>query len=173
MILKTPKKYKFLGVTKTQGLHSPYILGDTTRPTYNICPSWIKIGSKTAEKNSAQTNRQTNRHYENNGHWSLGRQPIMYKRLPAGMSRTIWESLRECSPSVTDTCTPLVVCSSSQCVLVVRPHRGTTYTLFTQYNRLSNGLSNGLTTSCIVYTNIQPVVNWFDNMLYRVNGALT
>ena len=28
----------------------------------------MEIGSKTAEKNSAQTNRQTNRHYENNGH---------------------------------------------------------------------------------------------------------
>jgi len=28
----------------------------------------IEIGSKTAEKNSAQTNRQTIRHYENNGH---------------------------------------------------------------------------------------------------------
>jgi len=30
-------------------------------------PSLIEIGSKTAEKNSAQTNRQTNR-YGNNGH---------------------------------------------------------------------------------------------------------
>jgi len=28
----------------------------------------IEIGSKTAEKNSAQTNRQTDRPYENNGH---------------------------------------------------------------------------------------------------------
>ena len=33
-----------------------------------MCPSLIQIGSKTAEKNSAQTNRQTDRHYENNGH---------------------------------------------------------------------------------------------------------
>jgi len=32
-----------------------------------MCPSLIEIGSKTAKKNSAQTNRQTNRHYENNG----------------------------------------------------------------------------------------------------------
>ena len=31
-----------------------------------MCPSLIEIGSKTAEKISAQTNRQTNRHYENN-----------------------------------------------------------------------------------------------------------
>ena len=45
----------------------PYILGDTTRPRH-MCPSLIEIGSKTVEKNSAQTNRQTDRHYENNGH---------------------------------------------------------------------------------------------------------
>jgi len=38
---------------------------------YNICPSLIEIGSKTAEKNSAQTNRQTNRHYENNVHLAV------------------------------------------------------------------------------------------------------
>jgi len=31
----------------------------------------IETGSKTAEKNSAQTNRQTNRHYENNGHLAV------------------------------------------------------------------------------------------------------
>jgi len=35
----------------------------------------IEIGSKTAEKNSAQTNKQTdrktNRHYENNGHLAV------------------------------------------------------------------------------------------------------
>jgi len=31
----------------------------------------IEIGSKTAEKNSAQTNRQTMRHYENNGHLAV------------------------------------------------------------------------------------------------------
>jgi len=31
----------------------------------------IEIGSKTAEKNSAQTDRQTDRHYENNGHLAV------------------------------------------------------------------------------------------------------
>ena len=36
-----------------------------------MCQSLIEIGSKTAEKNSAQTNRQTNRHYKNNGHLAL------------------------------------------------------------------------------------------------------
>jgi len=40
-----------------------------------MCPNLIEIGSKTAEKNSAQTNRQTDRHYENK--WSLGREPIV------------------------------------------------------------------------------------------------
>jgi len=37
-------------------------------------PSLIQIGSKTAEKNSAQTNRQTERHYENNGHLAVNQQ---------------------------------------------------------------------------------------------------
>jgi len=32
-----------------------------------MCPSLIEIGSKTAEKNSAQTNR----HYKNNGHLAV------------------------------------------------------------------------------------------------------
>jgi len=39
-----------------------------------MCPSLIEIGSKTAEKNSAQTNGQTNRHYENNGHLAVNQQ---------------------------------------------------------------------------------------------------
>jgi len=34
----------------------------------------IEIGLKTAEKNSGQTNRQTNRHYENNGHLAVNQQ---------------------------------------------------------------------------------------------------
>jgi len=46
-------------------------LYSTRTQTYNICPSLIEIGSKTAEKNSAQTDRQTNRHYENNGHLAV------------------------------------------------------------------------------------------------------
>ena len=68
---KTPKIQVFWGSPSPQGSHSPYILGDTTRPRHNICPSLIEIGSNTAEKNSAQTNRQTNRHYENNGHLAV------------------------------------------------------------------------------------------------------
>jgi len=58
---KTPKNTSFLGVIQPQGSHSPYIPGDTTRPRHITCPSLIEIGSKTAEKNSAQTNRQTDR----------------------------------------------------------------------------------------------------------------
>jgi len=36
-----------------------------------MCPSLIELGSKMAEKNSAQTNKQTNRHYKNNGHLAV------------------------------------------------------------------------------------------------------
>jgi len=39
-----------------------------------MSPSLIEIGSKTAEKNSAQTHRQTDRHYENNGHLAVNQQ---------------------------------------------------------------------------------------------------
>jgi len=39
-------------------------------------PSLIQIGSKTAEKNSAQTDRQTNRHYENNGHLAVNQYSV-------------------------------------------------------------------------------------------------
>ena len=42
-----------------------------------MCPSLIQIGLKTAEKNSAQTNRQTDRHYENNGHLAVNQQLVM------------------------------------------------------------------------------------------------
>jgi len=37
--------------------------------TYNMCRSLIEIGSKTAEQNSAQTNKQTLRKY--NGHLAV------------------------------------------------------------------------------------------------------
>jgi len=41
-----------------------------------MCPSLIEIGSKTAEKNSAQTNRQTDIHYENNGHLAVNQKRV-------------------------------------------------------------------------------------------------
>ena len=34
---KTPKNTSLLGVTQPQGSHSPYILGDTTRPRHITC----------------------------------------------------------------------------------------------------------------------------------------
>ena len=47
--LKTPKNTSFLGSLNPQGSHSPYILGDTTRPRHITCHNLIEIGSKTAE----------------------------------------------------------------------------------------------------------------------------
>ena len=40
-----------------------------------MCPSLIQTGSKTAEKNSAQTNR----HYENNGHLAMNQYTYHYQ----------------------------------------------------------------------------------------------
>jgi len=51
---KTPKNTSVLGVAQPL-----YSRGHNYTQTYNMCPSLIQIGSKTAEKNSAQTNRQT------------------------------------------------------------------------------------------------------------------
>jgi len=42
-----------------------------------MCPSLIEIGSKTAEKNC--TNKQTDRHYENNGHLAVNQKLMDYK----------------------------------------------------------------------------------------------
>ena len=74
-----PLKYKFLGVSQPQGSHSPYILGDTTRPGHVTCVLvWSKSDRRRLKKNSAQTNKQTdkqtNRHYENNGHLAVNQQ---------------------------------------------------------------------------------------------------
>ena len=58
---KTPKIPVFMG-HPAPGVTQPlYSTGDNQIQTYNIRPSLIEIGSKTAEKNSAQTNRHTNR----------------------------------------------------------------------------------------------------------------
>jgi len=59
---QTLKNTSFWGSPSPQGSYSPYILGYTTRPGHvTLCPSLIQIGSKTAEKNSAQTNWQTDK----------------------------------------------------------------------------------------------------------------
>jgi len=75
---KTLKIQVFWGSPSPQGSYSPYILWDTTRPGHVTCPSLIQIGSKTAEKNSAQTNRHTDRHYENNVHFAVNKKMCLY-----------------------------------------------------------------------------------------------
>jgi len=57
----------------------------------------IEIGSKTADKNSAQTNKQTNRHYENNGHlamnqnsYSKNTEPLTKKIICVIQLFTLW-----------------------------------------------------------------------------------
>jgi len=54
-----------------------------------MCPSLIEIGSKTAKKNSAQTNRQTNRHYENNGHLAVN-QLLLLRRI--SRAKLLWKN---------------------------------------------------------------------------------
>ena len=68
-----PLKYKFLGVTQPQGSHSPYILGDTTRPRHITCVLvWSKSNRRRLRKTlHKQTDKQTLRKQ-----WSLGREPI-------------------------------------------------------------------------------------------------
>jgi len=55
------------------GLHSPYILGDTTKPrhiTYVLLRS--KLDQRRLRKTlHRQTDRRTDRHYENNGHLAV------------------------------------------------------------------------------------------------------
>jgi len=49
-------------MTQPPGVAQPlYSRGHNWTQTYNMCPSLIEIGSKTAEKNSAQTNKQTDK----------------------------------------------------------------------------------------------------------------
>ena len=88
---KTHKNTSFLGVTQPQGSHSPYILGDTTRPrhiTYVLV--WSKSDERRLRKTlHKQTNKQTNRHYENNGHLAVNQ----YSMVGAYTSRNRGESL--------------------------------------------------------------------------------
>ena len=71
-----PKPLKiqvFWGSPSPQGLQSPYILGDTTRPGHVTCVLvWSKSDRRRLRKTlhkqtDKQTDRQTNRHYENSG----------------------------------------------------------------------------------------------------------
>ena len=59
---KTPKNTSFLGVTQPQVSHSPYILGDTTRPRHI---TYVLVLSKSDQRQlrktlHKQTNKQTN-----------------------------------------------------------------------------------------------------------------
>ena len=74
------RKNVFTGSPSPQGSHSPYILEYNLTQTYNMCPSLIEIGSKTAEKNSC-TNKQTDRQYENNGHLAVNQHSSACKRV--------------------------------------------------------------------------------------------
>jgi len=55
------------------------------------CPSLVEIGSKTAQKNSAQTkkqtDKQTDRHYENNGHLAVNLEQSGAGKVTPGMSK--------------------------------------------------------------------------------------
>ena len=54
-----PLKIQVLGVTQPQGSHSPYILGDTTRPGHVTCVLvWSKSDRRRLRK-TAPTNKQT------------------------------------------------------------------------------------------------------------------
>jgi len=51
----------------------------------------MQIGSKTAVKNSAQTNRQTDRHYENNGHLAVNQNYRIF--CSSSLSNRHWRRL--------------------------------------------------------------------------------
>ena len=60
---KTPKNTSFFGSPSPQGSHSPYILGDTTRPGHVTCVLvWCKSDRRRLRKTlHKQTDRQTNK----------------------------------------------------------------------------------------------------------------
>ena len=90
---KTPKNRSFFGVTQPQGSHSPYILGDTTRPghvTYALV--WSKSDQRRLWKTlHKQTNRQTDRHYENNGHLAVNQEREWAERAYADVDFALWD----------------------------------------------------------------------------------
>ena len=86
---KTPKNTTFLGSPSPKGSHSPYILGDTTRPrhiTYGLV--WSKSDQRRLRKTlHKQTDRQTNQqtlHYENNGHLAVNQKVIKWQNDRSG-----------------------------------------------------------------------------------------
>ena len=65
-----------------------------------MCPSLIEIRSKTAEKNSAQTNKQTDSHYENNGHLAVNQ--FIHTTVPNSHMPGIATALPNYSLKMTD-----------------------------------------------------------------------
>ena len=67
-----PLKIQVFWVIQPQGSHSPYILGDTTRPVTCVLV-WSKLDRRRRLRKTLhkQTNRQTDRHYKNNGHLAV------------------------------------------------------------------------------------------------------
>jgi len=92
---KTPKNTSFLGVTQPPGSHSPYILGDTTRPRHiTYVQVWSKSDQRRLRKTRhKQTDRQTNRHYENNGHLAVNQQPWEQPISLTLISSTLWNNM--------------------------------------------------------------------------------
>jgi len=74
---QTPKNTSFLRVTQPPG-----VVGDTTRPghvTYVLV--WSKSDRRRLRKTlHKQTNKQTDRHYENNGHLAVNQQLMLSVR---------------------------------------------------------------------------------------------
>ena len=70
---KTPTKTSFKGSPSPQRSYSPYVLEDTTRPRHITCVLvWSKSDQRRLRKTlHKQTDKQTNRHYENNGHLAV------------------------------------------------------------------------------------------------------
>jgi len=60
-----------------------------------MCPSLIEIGSKTAEKNC--TNKQTNRHYENNGHLAVNQYRLTVAHLREWPLQSLQEAIIQTS----------------------------------------------------------------------------
>ena len=97
---QTPKNTSFLRVTHPQGSHSPYILGDTTRPRHITCVLvWSKSDQRRLRKTlHRQTERQTDRHYENNGHMAVNQQDtssdtLEYKHNLVRSSSVVWQKV--------------------------------------------------------------------------------
>ena len=99
---KTPKNTSFLGSTSPQRSHSPYILGDTTRPRHI---TYVQVLSKSDQRRvrktlHKQTDRQTDRHYENrpNGHLAVNQKfcsVSVYPRMTAVQLPGNWFELAD------------------------------------------------------------------------------